>query len=77
MIIISSNCSWVTWVIRKTNTYAKLTEALQRTLDVYWVVHNFIRKHYTTKRVPAENLGVVEKGFNFFDLLNRVRLGVC
>ena len=62
---------------RKTNTYAKLTEALQRTLDVYWVVHNFIRKHYTTKRVPAENLGVVEKGFNFFDLLNRVRLGVC
>jgi hypothetical protein len=61
---------------RKTNTYAKLTEALQRTLDVYWVVHNFIRKHYTTKRVPAENLGLIEKGFTFFDILNRVRLVV-
>jgi hypothetical protein len=62
---------------RKTNTYAKLTEALQRTLDVYWVIHNFIRNHYTTKRVPAENLGLIEKGFNFSDLLKRVRLGVC
>jgi hypothetical protein len=58
---------------RKTNTYAKLTEALQRTLDVYWVVHNFIRQHYTTKRVPAENLGIIEKGLSFFDLFNRVR----
>tara|TARA_B110000503_G_C7058885_1_gene375743 strand:+ start:245 stop:1102 length:858 start_codon:yes stop_codon:yes gene_type:complete len=58
---------------RKTNTYAKLTEALQRTLDVYWVVHNFIRKHYTTKRVPAENIGIIEEGLSFFDLLNRVR----
>ena len=29
---------------RKTNTYAKEKPALQRTLDLYWVVHNFIRK---------------------------------
>lgn len=36
---------------RKTNTYAKLKKALQRTLDVYWVMHNFVRRHFTTKEV--------------------------
>jgi len=36
-------CYW-----RKTNTYAKDTTALQRTLDRKWVSHNFIQPHYTT-----------------------------
>ena len=38
---------------RKTNTYAKGKEPLQRTLDAQWVVHNFMKKHFTTKVVPA------------------------
>jgi transposase-like protein len=37
---------------RKTNTYAKKT-ALQKTLDIVWVAHNFIRRHFTTRCVPA------------------------
>jgi hypothetical protein len=59
---------------RKTNTYAKIKKGLQRTLDVYWVVHNFVRKHFTTKEVPAVKLGVLEKGFKLENLLLNVRL---
>ena len=44
---------------RKTNTYAKARKHLQRTLDVYWLVHNFVRVHFTTKMVPAVNLGIL------------------
>lgn len=46
---------------RKTNTYAKDTKNLQRILDVYWVVHNFLRVHFTTKQVPAVALGVIDR----------------
>ena len=46
---------------RKTNTYAKDEESLQRTLDVYWVVHNFIRLHFTTKKVPAVAMGIIKE----------------
>jgi transposase-like protein len=46
---------------RKTNMYAKGQKGLQRTLDVYWVVHNFLRPHFTTKEVPAVSLGILEK----------------
>jgi IS1 family transposase len=38
---------------RKTNTYVKSETGLQRVLNVYWVVHNFFRVHFTTKEVPA------------------------
>lgn len=48
---------------RRTNTYAKTKTALQRVLDVYWVVHNFIRKHYSTKVVPAVANRIVKRGF--------------
>ncbi len=34
---------------RKTKTHAKSKPALHGTLDVYRVVHNFIRVHYTTR----------------------------
>ncbi len=37
----------------KTNTYAKSEAPQQKALDVYRVVHNFIRRHCTTKRAPA------------------------
>ena len=34
---------------RKTNTYAKSCSGLQRTLNLYWLIHNFVRAHFTTK----------------------------
>jgi len=46
---------------RKTNMYAKTTAGLQRLLHVYWVVHNFLRVHFTTREVPAVALGVLER----------------
>jgi hypothetical protein len=45
---------------RKSNTYAKEQPALQCRLDAYWVLHNFIRPHFTTKQVPAVALGVLD-----------------
>jgi len=53
---------------RKTNTYAKKKPALQRRLDVYWVLHNFIRPHFTTKQVPAVAMGILEKGLSWLDI---------
>jgi hypothetical protein len=50
---------------RKTNTYSKTREHLQRTLDVFWVVHNFIRVHFTTKVVPAVKLGLLATGLSW------------
>jgi hypothetical protein len=50
---------------RKTNTYAKKKTGLQRTLDILWVVHNFIRAHFTTRQVPAVALGILEKGLSW------------
>lgn len=55
---------------RKTNTYAKSRQALQRTLDVYWLVHNFVRVHFTTKVVPAVKLGILEVGLSWLQLLS-------
>ena len=45
---------------RKTNTYAKQQPALQTRLDAHWVLHNFIRPHFTTKQVPAVALGILD-----------------
>lgn len=44
---------------RKTNTYAKAQPALQTQLDAYWVEHNFIRPHFTTRKIPAVALGIL------------------
>ena len=46
---------------RKTNMYAKTSAGLQRRLHVYWVVHNFLRVHFTTREVPAVTLGVIAR----------------
>jgi transposase-like protein len=54
---------------RKTNTYSKMKTGLQRTLDISWIVHNFIRKHFTTKQVPAVMLGILEKGLSWGEVL--------
>lgn len=50
---------------RKTNAYAKKKTALQRTLDMLWIIHNFIRPHFTTRKIPAVALGIVEKGLSW------------
>ena len=47
---------------RKTNTYAKTSDRLQTRLDVYWILHNFVRRHFTTRQVPAVALGILEAG---------------
>jgi hypothetical protein len=54
---------------RKTNTYSKTGRALQRTLDLYWVFHNFIKVHFTTKVVPAVLLGVVSHGLEWNEIM--------
>ncbi len=46
---------------RRTNTYAKNKEGLQRTLDVHQVIHNFVRPHWTTEIVPAISFCVLKE----------------
>ena len=61
---------------RKTNTYAKKKTGLQRTLDVFWIVHNFIRKHFMTQQVPAVALGMLEKGLSWAQILRVQQLPI-
>ena len=44
---------------RRTNTYAKTTKGLQRTLDVHLIIHNFARPHWSTGAVPSVLLGIM------------------
>ena len=53
---------------RRTNTYAKEQPALQIRLDAYWVLHNFIRPHFTTKLIPAVALGVLDQPLSWDDI---------
>jgi hypothetical protein len=53
---------------RRTNMYAKHTGRLQERLDVYWIVHNFVRVHFTTRQVPAVALGVLEYGLSLNEI---------
>jgi len=53
---------------RKTNTYAKNTDRLQQRLDLIWIKHNFVDKHFTTKKIPAVELEIIENGIAFEDL---------
>ncbi len=55
---------------RRTNTYAKCKEGLQRTLDTYWVFHNFIKKHFSTKEVPAVSIGIIDNGLSWEDIFH-------
>ena len=54
---------------RCTNTYAKSVSGLQRVLDIFWMFHNFIRCHFTTRQVPAVALGILQKGLTWEELL--------
>ena len=58
---------------RRTNTYAKSVSGLQKTLAMLWVVHNFIRAHFTTKQVPAVALGILKQGLSW-ETVFRIRL---
>lgn len=49
---------------RKTNTSAKSKNNLQRILNVYWVIHNYVGTHFTTKEVPVVRLGIIGKALN-------------
>jgi hypothetical protein len=53
---------------RRTNTYAKSEGGLQRTLDMQWIVHNFVQVHFTTKQVPAVAIGIIDKGLSFIQI---------
>ena len=53
---------------RRTNMYAKKTGGLQERLDVYWIGHNFVRVHFTTRRVPAVALGILDHSFALHEL---------
>lgn len=53
---------------RRANTYAKSIPGLQRLLDVYWVLHNFVRIHFTTREVPAVALGIIDRGLSVPEL---------
>jgi hypothetical protein len=56
---------------RRTNTYAKTDESLQTRLDVQWVLHNFIRPHFTTRQVPAVALGTLDHGLSLVQLFKK------
>lgn len=53
---------------RRTNTYAKSQTSLQRVLDIFWLIHNFVKPHFTTKQVPAVALGILKKGLTIEEL---------
>jgi hypothetical protein len=55
---------------RKTNTYAKKQPALQQRLDAHWVLHNFVRQHFTTKKVPAVAIGIIAIGLSWLQLFS-------
>ena len=54
---------------RRKNTYAKSVVGLQRVLDIFGMVYNFVRSHFTTRKVPAVALGIMEKGLTWEELL--------
>ena len=49
---------------RRTNAYAKNPTRLQERVDVYGIVHHFVRVPFTTRQVPAVALGVLEYGLS-------------
>lgn len=55
---------------RRTNTYAKTKQGLQRVLDAYWCIHNFVREHFTLKTTPAVKLGIIEKPMTWKSIMS-------
>ena len=59
---------------RRTNTYAKSVSGLQRTLDVDFNVHNYLRPNFTTKVVPAVALGIIPRPYSIEKLLRMQKI---
>ncbi len=55
---------------RTMNTDAKTQWDLQRTLNLHWLIHNFVRPHFTTQKVPAVAIGILETGFPWAQLFS-------
>ena len=55
---------------RKTTTYAKKKKRLKPSLDVYWILHNFVRVHFTTQHVPAVAWGIIEQGLSWAEIFS-------
>jgi len=55
---------------RKTSMYAKTRDNLQRTLDLQWLIHNFVWVHFTTKVIPAVKLEIWEVGLSWMELFS-------
>lgn len=53
---------------RKTNTYPKSSGGLQRILNVYRVIHNFVRVHLTTGQIPAVAVGIINSGLSLDEI---------
>jgi hypothetical protein len=54
--------------LESNKSHAKNQARLQERLDVYWIVHNFVRVHFTTRQVPAVALGILEHGFALHEI---------
>ena len=55
-------------VIGARPTRMQKNERLQCRLDVYWLLHNFVRVHFTTQQVPAVALDIVPNGLSVAEL---------
>lgn len=54
---------------RRTNTCAKGQEHVQRVLDIFWIMHNFVTLHFTTGQVPAVAIGILKRGGRLEEIL--------
>ena len=54
--------------------YAKTEKGLQRVLDVHQIIHNFVRPHWTTKKVPAVAIGIIAKALTLENILTLQRV---
>ena len=59
---------------RRTNTYAKNVSGLQRTLDLDFIVHNYLKPNFTTKIVPAVALGIIKEPYSIEKVLMMQRI---
>ena len=56
--------------VKARELYSKSKNGLQRILNVYWVMHNFVTEHFTTKQVLAVSLGITKKRLTIDEILN-------
>lgn len=47
----------------------RLKQGLQRALDLQWIMHNFVRPHFTTGEIPAVALGIHDQGVSVSEFL--------